>query len=781
MNQSINFVQNQEDSITRVTSYVESQQWQPLPLGYVSREIIGWMRTVQPVHRCNPIIFESIILHGHVMSRSQMDNLKISQFVANSVLHHSRIRRIEAMGIQSSEDIAKKYITDLVADEFDKKGFPASLSTTSAIGSSPSPFSSNARANGIKRNANILSSTINQRDMDAIRDKAIEIAQASIKLHTNPAGIGYEIDKTLGTDHTIFSVLGPHLGHYYGDIFIVFKREILHHPDANFSIQAATSFASGRAYQWRPWLGTDPVLEVERIKRFHSSKLHAAVAGYDYAAALELIAITAHGLKKKTMDIDLPTILESWIHADSHQNIEAHLPTLIPIDYIDHIYMTQNIFNALNPGTHKAIDALFKNRITITKHEGDSTGGGGAFGPTPLTQSRTDYQEFVVGELIKRFGMRDENSLQRPIRGTVITIPQSKFYDLHALPLTMSQAYAQYLINQEQTSTENTAYIYWQVMNGDMMLILSTEFIDPQGTQSNRHCLTCYIAAKPAPDATHYHEHESYLNNSLPFQHDMNVKHRRYAAKSDTFYLGCNTGDFMTFCLEIQRSTGKVTLSHAGPNAIYNQQKISYTFNKSELDLTKLEFIYVSAGADIVPVRNLIICFEKEADLHPLCDPHFNKESSSIKSIPIVAKCAKGDADNKSSVLSACVQNVNCLIQYSADATAHNLKYSHPCPFSELCRNPEPYLTHTPHKVSMCTYDKSCKQLDDPYHRASRRHTDIPDFLLPCRYQEKCQDKSSKHRTRYSHGEQVFKMMSRSKSGGKEKLLENRCLTYTFF
>ncbi|CAF4345113.1 unnamed protein product, partial [Adineta steineri] len=188
----------------------------------------------------------------------------------------------------------KEYITALVEAEFDKNGFPSSgQPTTTTADKAIDTTLTNASAHAIatKRKENLISAAISSNDMDVIRRITMEIAQASIKLHSNPAGIGYSRDVLLGTDRTIFSVLGPHLGHYYGDVVIVFKREILHHPDAEFSIQAGTSFASGNAYSWRPWLGSDPGSDDERIKLFHHSKFHASVPGYDYAVALELMAI----------------------------------------------------------------------------------------------------------------------------------------------------------------------------------------------------------------------------------------------------------------------------------------------------------------------------------------------------------------------------------------------------------------------------------------------------------------------------------------------------------
>ncbi|CAF3116028.1 unnamed protein product, partial [Rotaria sp. Silwood2] len=50
--------------------------------------------------------------------------------------------------------------------------------------------------------------------------------------------------------------------------------------------------------------------------------------------------------------------------------------------------------------------------------------------------------------------------------------------------------------------------------------------------------------------------------------------------------------------------------------------------------------------------------------------------------------------------------------------------------------------------------------LCDPFHRAQYRHTDLPDFLIPCRDQENCQDRSDEHRIKYSHGERVLETLT---------------------
>ena len=589
LNENVDIVQNQKDNIERVLHYIKKENWRPLKTESISQDIIDWIRTVRPVHRCRPEIFESILLHGHVMSRDYMENLTKIPCVVDSVLQHSQIKQIKYANEGRCAHDTKTYVTALVQDEFDKQH-------------------KETRKELIKSTKVRLSHVLSHDEIKSIEKKAIEIAQASIKLHSKPTGIGYTSDVALGTNKNVFSVLGPHTG-TYGDVFIVFKREILHHPDSNFSIQSATSYVSGNCFKWRLWLGDNPGSDSERIKLFHKSKLHASIPGYEYATALELIASVSQDLKKKSMNIDLKTILDHWLKRDSHKNIEGHLPQLIPLDYIDHVYIKQDMFDAFDPETCQAIKTIFNNRISIKPF-----------------QSVDNYRKFVIKDITDNFGERDIHSILRPIQGFVITIPSTNFNDYFLLPLTISQAYKQYKNDHPKAPTDATVYIYWQAMNGDMMLTLSNEQINTGEPQPNLRCLISYIAEKPSTNDVQYHEHASYLHAGIPFQHEIVVKERKYAAKSNSFFMGCNTDDFMTFYLEIRRSTGQVILSHAGPNSIYNHERITSKFAKSDLHINQLDYIHVSAGTHIVPIRNLIITFEKRVE--PLDGIYSNIETN---------------------------------------------------------------------------------------------------------------------------------------------------------
>ncbi|UJR15140.1 hypothetical protein I4U23_002105 [Adineta vaga] len=628
-NKRTNFVKNHKNNVACVNRFITKHQWKPLPTGTIPDEIINWIRTVQPIHRCSAVIFESILLHGYVMSRLYMERLNDPTFVADSVLHHSRIRRIEAMKMKTCEDDARQYVTALVCREFERTGF-LSKSTN------PAPYATTSFEETMRKKENKLSGIVSVNDINALRTKAIEIARASIKLHSDPAGIGYAPDKALGTDKLVFSILGPHLGHYYDDIIIIFKRDILNHPDSNFSMQAATSFISGKAYNQRPWLDDDRGSTHERANHYHTTKLHASVPGYEYAAALELMAMTSLHFNLKTMDINLKQIFDRWTTVDSHQNIEAHLPQLIPLDYIDHIYIPRNIFDNLSDDAKRAIEAVFNNRITITDHIVEKILDKRSFGPSPNSPIRADYQNTVIKTLLARYKRYTSILALNYLKGTIITVPSTNLDDHYVLPLTISQAYEQYSFERSNPSRNNITYIYWKALHGDMMLTLSSEKIDPMEKQTHLRCLICYVATKSASIDDHYHEPTSYLAAGHPFQHAMITSEKKYAVKSNTLYVGCNSADFFTYCLEIHCSTGQVILTHAGPNAIYSRGQMFCSFNRSQLDLTKLEFVHISAGTHKVPVRELIICFEKQSHLHPTFDKDFTANTPSKTTKPYI-------------------------------------------------------------------------------------------------------------------------------------------------
>jgi hypothetical protein len=700
-----------------------------------------------------------------------MERLRQAEFVANAVDQHPKVRKIlNHHNNTVLQRYAKDFIRALVAIEFDKNA-PASAYQIGGVAAAlHQPYVRNEQIDMVRMRESQLKLSLTPDEINSIRRRAIRIAEASLELHKNPMGIGHVPDELFGTNDHVFSILGPNLGSYYGDIFIVFKRELMFHPDSNFSIQAATTYGqSANAYKNRPWL-KDPGTMKDRVQYFHWTKLHCSLSGYDYAAAMELMAMT--GLKKKTMDVKLKDVIDHWMHIDPHEVLEAHLPQLIPLDYIDHIYMPKNVFNSLSNYAQHSAKETFRHNLTITDHDVDRA----------LDPKHQPYERYVQDEVRKKI---ENNKNARCHRGTIITLPatMSSLVQYICIPMTISQSFHQY---QSTNYQNDTIFIYWQALGGDMMLAISQYRIDSSRDQSNNPCLLCYIADIPSNNnnINDYRESYSYITNSQPDSHDMLVQSGHFKAKSNTFHRGCNIYDYITYCLRIKRKTGEVTLIHAGANSIYNHQTINYTFQRSQLDVTKLDYIHVSACHRVVPIRNLVIRHEPIEEYHPSFDKKFKEGSDPItpppKSPGVAAAAAqKGASKNNQGqeeksllgylkdkifgkddqVLTPCRDSIYCLLQYSREhSESHNKKYSHPCRFSELCRSKSdhPHLEHTPHPVSLCRYDQNCRERTDPVHRAQYRHTDLSDFLIPCRYQTHCKDKNRpEHRIKYFHGEKI--------------------------
>ncbi|CAF1295189.1 unnamed protein product [Adineta steineri] len=117
-----------------------------------------------------------------------------------------------------------------------------------------------------------------------------------------------------------------------------------------------------------------------------------------------------------------------------------------------------------------------------------------------------------------------------------------------------------------------------------------------------------------------------------------------------------------------------------------------------------------------------------------------------------------------------CKDGYDCQLQYD-NATEHNTSYSHPCRWSELCRDMNRdsehtrHFTHAPHQAILCKYgNENCTKLTNPEHRSLYRHEGLPDYLLPCRHQDQCRDRSVEHLKKYKHPSNFYENTSNLKS-----------------
>jgi hypothetical protein len=813
LNKQIDFVQNQTDMTQQIRDYVVKTYKKSWKKVSIPGDLLDWIAALQPIHRCKATIFESILVHGHVMSRSYMEKLKDPTFVAHTVEQHRRVRKILFNHVPAFQKDAREFIEALISLEFSASGdraFQVEGKNFQAI-----QYSIHSKVETLKR-------TLKKEDINQIRLCASQIAQASIKLHSNKAGIGYSGDLAFGTNEQIFSILGPHTGSYYGDVVIIFKRDIMLHPDSNFTMQAATMY-NEKTYKLRPWIN-DPRSTGGRIKQFNSTKLHCSVPGYDQVAALELMATT--GTQKQTIDVGFDDILFRWKQIDSHQVIEGHLPQLIPLSYIEHIYVPKNVFESLPAAAQKNAHDLFPHNLTVTKHDVDLK-----FNPLAFSKpddSRKDYHSYIMEQILNSIKRQQEqNAILSTSQlltsyGMTITIPATNFGSFITNPLTISQSMEQYSSQSNKLpKSDDSIYIYWKALRGDFMLILTNEMPEIGKIQSDLVYLTCYIApfVTNINEDANYNEQHTYINNWPPSSHQTILEQQSFQGSSNTFHKGCNPDNFNLYCLKLNRQTGQVSLMNAGVNGIYNHTIVNYTFESKDLDLSSLNYIHVTAGRQSVSIRNLVISHELISAVHPTfnkqqqqpsiqsnTDNHpqsitsdaelkhnptkdkrtasdisdesdknanhsiFSRLSQPIKWMknkffPNVTDQTETDDDeseeqSQSDELTPCKNSIYCLDQYSQNSTSHNRNYSHPCRFFDLCLyiDQPPHctqFTHHKHDVPKCQQDVKCKQVIDPVHRYSYRHTDLSDLLYPCRDQQRCHNTTFEHRKKYFHGERI--------------------------
>ncbi|CAF1552983.1 unnamed protein product, partial [Adineta ricciae] len=760
------------NTIDRIERFASRNGWTPFTLDLKSRDIIDWLRTVRPVYRCGLAVLTSILLHEHVMSRATMENFKKADFLAFCIAQHTQIMSAPGLVIETQRPHVQKYIAALInayyrKSEFSKTNFD---------------YSDN-ELDPVEHEKILLSQGISPGNIKLIFDLTVQITKATIRLHTElrtnqPFAVKPEISRH------VLGVLGSHVDYNCDDIVIVFKRDVLHHVDANFSIQPFVSYQTGAYYQCQPWLRDESSDESNRMKLFNETKLHAAIPGYEQAAAIELIGLTSYGTHGRRMDIDLNTILDRWLLVHPQNSIETRLPQRIPLDYIDEIFMTQSMFESFENDIREKLNTVLGGRLQVV----------------PIKENDT-YRHSVITTLLRQH--LKKNDLQSVAQGLTMTIPPTNFLDNLLTPIRISDLYEYDSTRRSKGSKDKTYYIYWQISNGDMMLTLSKKQDNPNDCNSRTTSLLIYIAEKPNTNTAQYRENPSYLNLGQPYQHQAFIDEKRYVARSTSFYRGCNLNDFITFCLEVQPSNNTVNLSHAGPNSIYNHEVISAKFQISTLDVADLELLYVSTGKCAVTIQNLFVTLEKQERLHPQVDLKLDKLSSfalatsrdnqakrdlpappaspfpaaegqekqPIGFINQVRNAVGHIGDNVkgfvlgngqgSTPLKMCKHGINCLIQFSDDGSHHNSKYLHPCRFADRCREHEPHLTHDPHPATVCLIGKDCNLLADAFHRAKFYHSGLPYFLIPCKHQAQCVDKSERHRIKYSHGEKVLERMEK--------------------
>eukprot|EP00028_Trichosphaerium_sp_Am-I-7-wt_P011549 CAMPEP_0168536466 /NCGR_PEP_ID=MMETSP0405-20121227/19575_1 /TAXON_ID=498012 /ORGANISM="Trichosphaerium sp, Strain Am-I-7 wt" /LENGTH=429 /DNA_ID=CAMNT_0008564495 /DNA_START=293 /DNA_END=1582 /DNA_ORIENTATION=- len=192
---------------------------------------------------------------------------------------------------------------------------------------------------------------------------------ANVIANHKSTGIGYHIDKHMGTNRNIFSIIGPHTGVHYGDIIIVLAPEIMRHPDFNMTPQAATAFHSGKVYNHRPFCQTG---KKEKRELCDASKVNAgAIRNWPEVLATD---ICAQYLEKKGRNAALKSVdvLDFYMSRDSHFCWEGHLPSLTPLSYVQNIIIPDQVWKQFTRDDKSNFHNKFRHQIQRCKSKGRS-------------------------------------------------------------------------------------------------------------------------------------------------------------------------------------------------------------------------------------------------------------------------------------------------------------------------------------------------------------------------------------------------------------------------
>jgi len=221
---------------------------------------------------------------------------------------------------------------------------------------------------------------------DTFRSKLSEAIE-----NEKEGSIGYEVDREIGTNQHVFSIMGPNgNGSGYGEVSIIMKQDVMEHPDFNMTPTAGTSFHSGEMYNHRSWAKIDKSKK-EELEKKELELSDRFLDGEDVDDELvkvkkELIKIDKMGeedhfhkskLNAKenpkyseymAKDIAAQGSIDDYLTRSSHGKWEGHLPAFVPMNQFAEVVMTGKTLKSF------ALNSEEKGMIALGKELNESMG-----------------------------------------------------------------------------------------------------------------------------------------------------------------------------------------------------------------------------------------------------------------------------------------------------------------------------------------------------------------------------------------------------------------------
>ena len=272
LNRGIDFFNNHKSMIRSISAYLLQRfncRISDESNLSISDHLSRLTRRLRPMHRCTIEKLKSMLRSGRVMSAAQMNAMDSPDAILAQIKAHPEtsrsIRRVTANAARSvsicpsSADLAlaidgfmETFVacafmsgkTTLVGPGSDPFSFFAFFEKSTSVPSvlkarEPSDEDSSRPSKGMQIVDQLLLRKrelatrffLSEDDVRHLEEICISHIVGGVTMKNAPAGRRYAKDRVLGTDNSVFSIIGPNTGGYYGDIVLVFNQSVMHHPD----------------------------------------------------------------------------------------------------------------------------------------------------------------------------------------------------------------------------------------------------------------------------------------------------------------------------------------------------------------------------------------------------------------------------------------------------------------------------------------------------------------------------------------------------------------------
>jgi len=255
-------------------------------------DLVDWVRTLQPTHRCKGWILSLVLDSGNLVSKDLLDRIKEAPYKTAMVMMLSQNYQLNQL--LADEEFRRN--SETIIDDLKLRIYKMLVSKPVSLAELGIAFDKTLNPTGFQSNQQLEravydnwstvqsilenSTGLSDRDRDdderdeiylalnqRLQDIALSVATTLHKTKTAQAGIGCPVDRKLELHKSIFAILGANTQDFYGDFVLVLKRDVMFHPDFDVTLGAAHGFSvderAGGAlsgpggpfmFQRRPWI-----------------------------------------------------------------------------------------------------------------------------------------------------------------------------------------------------------------------------------------------------------------------------------------------------------------------------------------------------------------------------------------------------------------------------------------------------------------------------------------------------------------------------------------------